>query len=211
MKMKKITAALFTAIICVSLVACGNKKEDTSNNSLPSKETSSSVSSDIDVNNLATEEPEQEPFYVNFETTDLNGGSVSSEEFGDYELTIVNIWGTWCPPCVAELPELQKVSEAYADKNVRVIGMLQDGVKNNLEKDEKIIENAKTLLEEAGANYTVALPDITFYSDVLVQIQAFPTTLFIGSEGELLYMQEGALDYERWSELIDIVLEKNKK
>lgn len=204
-------AILLALIMCASFAACGNKKEENSSENSSSKE-SSSLSESINSNtSTVEEEPEPEPFYVSFDAKDLDGESVSSEEFADYDLTIINIWGTWCPPCVAELPELQKVNEEYADKKVRVIGMLQDGVKNNLERDEKVIENAKTLLENAGVNYTIALPDLTFYSEVLVQIQSFPTTLFVNSEGELLYIEQGALNYEKWSGTIDAILEKIKE
>lgn len=158
--------------------------------------------------NEASVNSQTESLFVKFDSVDLNGESVSSEEFSDYKLTVINIWGTWCPPCVSELPELQEVSQAFANQETRLIGMLQDGVNaDGTEKNNQVIENAKVLMETAKADYTVVLPDATFMTEIMSKVQAFPTTLFVDSEGEVIHAVSGARNFDQWSELIHAVLQ----
>ena len=42
-----------------------------------------------------------------FEIVDLNGDTVTQDIFKDYDITMINIWATWCGPCRSELPEIQ--------------------------------------------------------------------------------------------------------
>ena len=115
---------------------------------------------------------------------------------------------TWCPPCVAELPHLQKISEAFQDEGVAVIGVLQDGVTELGKRDDDAIESANALLAEAGAEYPILLPDDTLQQTFIRTMQYFPTTFFLDGEGNLIQRVEGARDYEGWSELIRKVLEE---
>ena len=61
---------------------------------------------------------------LSFETTDLNGDAVSSEElFSSHKITMVNVMTTWCTYCVQELPELQELSETYEEQGCAVVGL----------------------------------------------------------------------------------------
>lgn len=206
-RMKKTAAILIAVLAAAVLTACDGGKEVSSSSSAPQ------ISSQAEASAAqgTSSQVEQEPFYVSFDTEDLDGNSVNSEIFADYKLTVLNIWGTWCPPCVNELPELQETSQAYAEKNVQLIGVLQDSITNTMERDETIIANAKKLMETAGADYTVLLPDETFYNEILSQVQYFPTTLFIDEKGQLVYAVERAMTFEEWSSTIDAVLAEMEK
>ena len=57
------------------------------------------------------------------EGENLDGSPLSSADYAGKTL-VVNVWGPWCPPCRAEAPALQTVSEEYADKDVQFIGIL---------------------------------------------------------------------------------------
>ena len=82
---------------------------------------------------------ETEPQTLSFETTDLNGNAVSSEElFSSHQITMVNVMTTWCTYCIQELPELQELSESYASRGCAVVGLLYDGT------DDALIETGKT-------------------------------------------------------------------
>jgi thiol-disulfide isomerase/thioredoxin len=141
-------------------------------------------------------------------TTDLNGIKVTADSFSKNKLTVLNVWGTWCGPCVGELPELQKVSEAFADKDVQIVGVLQDGVNESGVADDKVIKNAQTLLEDAKAKYTVLLPDETLITKFIAQMQYFPTTFFLDSNGRLVDTVSGAMSSDEWSAMINEVLGK---
>ena len=133
--------------------------------------------------------------------------TLTAEDFVENKLTVLNIWATWCPPCVRELPELQRISEAYQDKGVALIGVLEDGIVAG-EPDDEVIATAQTLLQSAGVTYRIVLPDEALRTAFIDGMQYFPTTFFIDAEGAIVETVVGANDYRSWSKLIDEVLEK---
>ena len=113
-----------------------------------------------------------------FSTMDLDSNEVKSDAlFKGAKVTVVNLWATWCGPCVRELPELEKLREDYADKGVQVVGIL-------LETSASAIGDAKSILENAGADYPVLLPASEMGS--LIDVQYIPTTYFVDSQGRVL-------------------------
>ena len=123
-------------------------------------------------------------------------------------MTILNIWATWCAPCVGELPELQKISSAFAEQNVQIVGVLQDGVTELGAPDKEIIGNALALLKNANADYTVILPDETLTTKFINKMQYFPTTFFIDSKGAVVHTVIGSKDYKGWKNEIDTILDQ---
>lgn len=75
-----------------------------------------------------------------FATHDIMGNEVTNEVFKDAELTVVNVWGTFCGPCIEEMPDLQTLFEKYSGK-VQLIGIVGDvnGIEDT-EQDEKQME-----------------------------------------------------------------------
>ena len=116
---------------------------------------------------------------VSFETTDIEGNSTTSEDlFSSNKITMVNIWASWCGPCIRELPELQAISERLKEKNCGVIGLLYDG------DEVEALETAKKLMTDNGVSYPVILPPENV--DSLFPLEAFPTTYFVDSEGKIV-------------------------
>ena len=82
---------------------------------------------------------------IHFETTDLDGNPVRSEElFAGHPVTMINLWATWCGPCINELPELEKINQEPAEQNCQIIGIVTDAT-----NDEKI-KKGKDLVEKPG-------------------------------------------------------------
>ena len=116
---------------------------------------------------------------VSFETTDTEGNIITSEDlFSSNKITMINIWASWCGPCIRELPELQAISERLKEKNCGVIGLLYDG------DGEEALETAKKLMTDNGVSYPVILPPENV--DSLFPLEAFPTTYFVDSEGKIV-------------------------
>ena len=116
---------------------------------------------------------------LSFETVDVNGNSISSSElFAANKVTMVNIWASWCPPCVGELPELQSLNAELSEMGCGIIGVLTDGT------DKNGLADGIEIMNETGVTYPVILPWKTFDSDL--PISAYPTSLFIDSEGNVL-------------------------
>lgn len=188
-----------TLLTCICLTAalllsgCGSTaKADTAQNA------TNSIADSTEVQGLWAQD---------IQTTSLSGESVTADTFSENTLTILNVWATWCPPCVEELPHLQAASEAFSDRGVQIIGVLQDGVTELLVPDETAIASAQTLLTDAGASYLVILPDETITASLIRQMQYFPTTYFIDQNGTIINTVVGANDAEAWEAMIHEALE----
>ena len=114
-----------------------------------------------------------------FETTDLDGNPVTAQElFSAHAVTMVNVWASWCPPCVRELPELQRLNGEFAEKNCAIVGFLIDG------DEAQGLADAKARLQEAGVTYTILLPCDEL--NEIFSVQAVPTSFFVDSAGHLV-------------------------
>ena len=116
---------------------------------------------------------------LRFETTDLDGNPVRSEElFAQHKVTMLNIWATWCDPCKRELRELGEINRRVQEKNGAIIGILSDA------DDAETIALGKELLTENGADYlNLTLPAAL---DELGIIGGYPTSIFVDSNGVIL-------------------------
>lgn len=114
---------------------------------------------------------------TDFSTHTLSGKNVTDQLFSDHDLTMINIWATWCPPCVNELPELQELYENL-DANVNLISICTD-------LDEQR-DTAQLLVDEYGINFDILAPDDGLDSAILNRITSFPTTIFVDSDGTIV-------------------------
>ena len=114
-----------------------------------------------------------------FETTDLEGNPVKSEEiFSGHAVTMINMWATWCDPCKEELPALAKMAESYEKKGCRIIGLCLDA------EDEETMAEARKILKEAGVSYLNIVP-FEGRSELLPN-KLYPTTYFVDEKGTIL-------------------------
>lgn len=117
-----------------------------------------------------------------FSVTDLEGNSVDESLLAKADLTLVNVWATYCGPCLREMPDLGEVAAAYADKGVQVVGIVTDVLTSDGAISESQVELARDVVAETKADYLHLLPGDGLYS-LLSQIYAVPTTFFVDSEG----------------------------
>lgn len=153
-------------------------------------------------------------YFYDFTCYDLDGNEVTKEFFKENELTLVNVWATWCGPCKQELPALQAVADKYAEQGFAVLGILHDGADySTFERSEKAVQNGKKLMENAEAAYTVIVPDINLYRGILSAVTAFPTSFYVDSEGRILDKSFviGSLDEAGWQEVTEDMLGRIKE
>lgn len=165
-------------------------------------------SSGADAAQASEEEPQSTG--VVFEGQDIEGNDVTSDIFSQSRLTMVNVWATYCNPCLSEMPELGELAGEYDAGNFQIIGVISDvpqAVKGvDTEKVEKAQEEAKRLIEETGADYTHLLLNASLYDALLTDVTAVPTTFFIDAQGNVLDTVVGARDKKSWKKLIDGLL-----
>ncbi|WMM23399.1 TlpA disulfide reductase family protein [Tissierella sp. MB52-C2] len=191
--LKKSAVFAIILIICTGMVGCGKRPEN--KDDVAAKAPEKEETEIISLETLKT--------IPQFKSTDVYGKEVSSEIFKDSKLTLINLWGTWCSPCVAELPDLGKLYEEVKDKGVNVVGVVEDGMKNE--------EAVKEILNKTNVTFTNIVPDEKFYDDFMSLCGSFPTSLLVGSNGDVVgEIISGARTKEEYMKLIDEALEKLK-
>ena len=118
-----------------------------------------------------------------FSLTSLDGATVSLVELRGQPL-VVNFWASWCLPCRAEAPLLQRAAADYAGRGVEVLGIVyQDSA-----------ENARAFMREYGQTYPGLLdPDGRTALDY--GVFGIPETYFIDQRGRIVSKQTGPLDW----------------
>lgn len=123
-----------------------------------------------------TSAPAEAPYALSFTAQTLDGETVTEEILGQYELTMVNVWASWCGPCRSELPAL---SELYGrlPENVNFLSVTVD--------DPGDLSDAKAILEENGCTFPCldGQGSAGLMGGFLSRVMAIPTTLFLDSRG----------------------------
>lgn len=124
------------------------------------------------------EDPEPMP---DFELETLGETTVTSDAFAGQVLTI-NMWGKWCGPCVAEMPDVQALHEKYRDDpDVAVLTINND----------RDLDDLRVWIEEHEYDFPVLLDDGFLHDE---GVSSFPTTWFVGPEGRIEFVKRGYTD-----------------
>ncbi len=141
---------------------------------------------------------------ISFEALDMEGNTVSAGIFAETKLTMVNIWATYCNPCLREMPGLGELAGEYAPEEFRIVGVISDVMED---ADQKSIDLAASLIEQTGADYPHLLLNESLYYALLTDVTAVPTTFFIDENGDILDTVVGAMEKSAWEEKINALLE----
>ena len=147
----------------------------------------------------------------NLQTVDIDGKEFSGKDFSDYDLTMVNVFATWCSPCVQEIPDLAEIQKEMKDKGVNIVGVVTDTVDQSGENREAL-EKAKLIRERSKAEYPFLIPDKSNFNGRLSGIQAFPETFFVDKKGQIVgETYSGSHNKKAWLEIIEKELAKVKR
>lgn len=139
-----------------------------------------------------------------FSIKDINDKTYTQEMFADYDLTMINVFTTWCTPCINEIPDLGKLYEEMKAQGVNIVGMALDAVGSS-EKVDKV----KLLAEKTGVSYPFLIPDEGYLGGRLAGINAVPETFFVDKEGNIVgETYSGSRSYEEWKIIIENVLKE---
>ena len=156
--------------------------------------------------------PEDVKSVGKFETTGIDGITYTEKVFSDYDLTLVNIFTTWCSPCVKEIPELQELYKEMKDKGVGVAGVVLDTTDEKGNQDEEAVKKAGILQEKTKAEYPFLIPDTTMMNGRLQGISAFPETFFVDKDGNIVGdTYTGSHTLDEWKEIVEKELKNVSK
>ena len=182
MNKKKVLVLLATLVISTALAACGN-----SDSGYTTGDNSKDGRSQVSQGELKS--------IPDFSAEDIEGNKVDNSIFKENKVTLVNVWATWCGPCVNELPEIQKVYSELKDKGIGVVGIVADG------NDAK--DTAKELIELESLKYKMIIPDSNLEKNLISTLRGFPTSYVVDSEGKILGMKVGGMNAEGFKEFIE--------
>lgn len=131
----------------------------------------------------------------NWPLRDMEGNRVFFNE-AKGEVSVLNFWATWCPPCVAEMPYFQNLYEAYGDK-VKFYFVSNE--------DAAVIEK---FMEKHDYNLPVQLTQ--YAPPELLQSSALPTTFIFGKDGKIHVKKKGSAKWDSKSvfNLLNTLLEE---
>ena len=188
---------ILSGILMLSLAllgGCGGKASEPSAETAPEAEPP------------AQEEPSSEeeaaPIHITFEGTDLEGNTISQDIFTRSRLTMVNVWATFCNPCLREMPGLGELAAEYDPAEFQLIGIVSD-VREG--EDQSLVES---LVQETGADYPHLLANDSLDQALLSGVSGVPTTFFFDGEGAYLGGVVGSAEKSDWEELIHELLEE---
>lgn len=169
-------------ILIVVAVSCGSQKNDADKND-PALESSGQPASQV---------------AFRFAAYDVNGTLRHSSEWIGQQPVVINIWGTWCPPCRREIPDLVKLYDEYRYKGIEIIGLA-------LERDR----SARKVEEFAQANnmqWVMLIADRSVAQAVRLG-SGVPTTIFLNQQGKEVTRFVGPRSYDVFKEAFESILE----
>ena len=124
------------------------------------------------------------------------------------KVTMLNFWGTFCGPCIQEMPFLGELERKYKDQGFEILGLTLDIVDERGKVDEDLIEEAEDIISATGVTYPIliASKELKDYN----QLTVVPTTYFVDSHGNMIRDPViGSQTLDSWEKIITELLEKN--
>lgn len=181
--MKKALCLCVCLLLCACLCACGQeKKQDTGNK-----------------------------IFGSFTALDIDGTPTDQTIFADTKVTMVNMWATFCGPCIKEMPDIAELNKEYNSTDFKVVGIITDAADRNFANIPANVQKARQIIEQTGADYTHLIPSKSLNDAHLAMVQAVPETVFVDSTGKQIgKTYVGSKSKQEWKEIIDKLLERYK-
>ena len=170
-----------------------------------SEDTSSAYSAEPDPISepLSADASEDSEHFPSFFAKDLEGNTVTDAIFANAKLTMVNVWGTFCGPCIQEMPSLGELSKELADEGFQILGAVCDVADFDGNYYSGQLEEAQKIVETTGASYTHIIP-LSDFAAILSEAYYIPMTYFVDSDGRILGEPlVGSRSKEEWKALIE--------
>jgi thiol-disulfide isomerase/thioredoxin len=115
-----------------------------------------------------------------FKLQNVAGGFMSSEDLKG-KVAVVDVWATWCHPCVEEIPIFNQLYDAFEGQDVAIVGIAVESTRRDI----------GSRIRQLGIKYPVLIGTDEVYQ--AFPIQAFPTTVVIDKDGKIYRHYRGAV------------------
>ena len=212
--MKKFISFTLCAAMLLASASCASETElttvTTTETTTATTTTSEDITSATTESSTTTPVPTEapaDPDRVVFNTADRDGKTYNDSIFSDYKLTMINFWEPWCGPCVGEIPDLEKLYEAYKDKGFLILGVYSE---------EHMEADVDALIKKTKVSYPILKYDVNFDK---FKTGYVPTTIFVDKNGHLVDLGSsndengqpyviGAKSLDEWTAMVRDYLEK---
>ncbi|MEP3372575.1 MAG: TlpA disulfide reductase family protein [Maribacter dokdonensis] len=126
----------------------------------------------------ANDQDQVAPFQ--YAVTDLQGAS-RNVAVGEGKVTFISYWATWCPPCIAELPGIQRLYDVYGDRV------------NFLLLTQETPEKVERFVRKKGYELPIYFPKMQ--APEVLQENSIPTNYVIDAQGTIIIKETGAADW----------------
>jgi len=180
--------ALIAAIVAVALIVfsvytiynseSSNSKTDSSISITNDKNNSSNQTIEVTPNNIKTKA-------IDFNLKDLNGNELSLSDLKGKKV-FLNFWATWCPPCKAEMPEIERLYQETKDSDLVII---------SVEIGEPL-NTVKSFIDSNKYNFKVLI-DSDQSVATKYNITSIPTSYFIDKDGNIVSKHVGGMNIDQ--------------
>jgi thiol-disulfide isomerase/thioredoxin len=144
------------------------------------------VNGSADVQEMPVSGVEKDQKAPDFTLPSVEGKTMSLSDFHGKKV-LLNFWATWCPPCKAEMPEMQKFHEQYG-KDVVILAV-------NLTSTEANPDRVQAYLQEEGFTFPVLLDEKDVVGTKQYGVLTIPTSYFIDEKGMIVQRINGPMNF----------------
>lgn len=185
-----LTLILFLSLV---LISCGDDAETQSSAAAVAEQSSSHQPSSMKPPGQTAGSSKGS---IAFQAYDLEGTLRRSSEWIGEQPVIINIWGTWCPPCRREIPDMVKFYDEYRNKGIEIIGI---AVRDTPQK-------VRNYANQQDMEWIMLVGDRNTVSS-MGNITAVPTTIVLDAEGKEVERWTGPRSYEEFKAIADKLLQ----
>ncbi|WP_440896352.1 peroxiredoxin family protein [Amphibacillus sp. Q70] len=139
-------------------------------------------SAEMNLDEIGLEKGEVAP---DFEVTTLDGEQAKLSDYQG-ELVMLNFWATWCPPCRAEMPDMQKIND---EEDITILAV-------NMTETERNKEVVVDFVKEFDLTFPILMDEESAIMESY-EIYAYPTSYMIDSNGRIQFINLGAMNYDQ--------------
>ena len=130
---------------------------------------------------------------TDFKLKDLNGKEVSLSDLRGKKV-FLNFWASWCPPCKAEMPDIERLYEETKDSDLVILAV-------NLGEDK---DTVKSFIDKNNYKFRILLDSDQTVAEQY-SITSIPTSFFIDKNGTIVTKKIGAMTYEEMKDYVNTI------